>query len=178
MMSYKFHHKRSGRQLLDTDTLAASGVEEGDILRLQPEITAGTEEPPVVASTKQCPICGEEIMAVARKCRYCGEYLDPTARPREEFSAMDRMVLPVGRPASAIASGYLALFSVLPVIGLLPGILAVILGIKALKTIKRDPSLTGKGRAWFGIILGGATSAVSIVFIVLLIIGVTMDLQR
>ena len=42
MMSYKFHHKRTGRQLLDNDTLAASEVQEGDILRLQPEITAGT----------------------------------------------------------------------------------------------------------------------------------------
>jgi uncharacterized ubiquitin-like protein YukD len=41
MMSYKFHHKRSGRQLLDDQTLASAGVEEGDVLRLQPEITAG-----------------------------------------------------------------------------------------------------------------------------------------
>ena len=41
MMSYKFHHKRSGRQLLDTDTLESARVEAGDILRLQPEITAG-----------------------------------------------------------------------------------------------------------------------------------------
>ncbi len=40
-MSYKFHHKKSGRQLLDTDTLESAHVEEGDILRLQPEITAG-----------------------------------------------------------------------------------------------------------------------------------------
>ena len=40
-MSYKFHHKSSGRQLLDTDTLESANVEEGDILRLQPEITAG-----------------------------------------------------------------------------------------------------------------------------------------
>jgi hypothetical protein len=40
-MSYKFHHKRTGRQLLDNDTLAAAEVLEGDILRLQPEITAG-----------------------------------------------------------------------------------------------------------------------------------------
>jgi hypothetical protein len=41
MMSYKFHHRASGRQLLDTDTLGAAGVRTGDILRLQPEITAG-----------------------------------------------------------------------------------------------------------------------------------------
>ena len=42
MMSYKFHHRASGRQLLDTETLSAAGVREGDILRLQPEITAGS----------------------------------------------------------------------------------------------------------------------------------------
>ncbi len=41
LMSYKFHHKASGRQLLDDQTLAAAGVGDGDILRLQPEITAG-----------------------------------------------------------------------------------------------------------------------------------------
>ena len=41
LMSYKFHHKSSGRQLLETDTLAAARVQDGDILRLQPEITAG-----------------------------------------------------------------------------------------------------------------------------------------
>lgn len=40
-LSYKFHHKNSGRQLQDTQTLAESGVKEGDLLRLQPEITAG-----------------------------------------------------------------------------------------------------------------------------------------
>ena len=40
LMSYKFHHKSSGRQLLETDTLAAARVQDGDILRLQPEITA------------------------------------------------------------------------------------------------------------------------------------------
>jgi uncharacterized ubiquitin-like protein YukD len=41
MMSYKFHHKASGRQLLETQTLSDAGVNSGDILRLQPEITAG-----------------------------------------------------------------------------------------------------------------------------------------
>ncbi len=41
LMSYKFHHKASGMQLLDTQTLKDAGVSEGDILRIQPEITAG-----------------------------------------------------------------------------------------------------------------------------------------
>jgi uncharacterized ubiquitin-like protein YukD len=40
-MSYKFHHKASGKQLSDDQTLADGGVQDGDVLRLQPEITAG-----------------------------------------------------------------------------------------------------------------------------------------
>jgi hypothetical protein len=41
LMSYKFHHKASGRQLLDDETFSNAGVHEGDVLRIQPEITAG-----------------------------------------------------------------------------------------------------------------------------------------
>lgn len=41
LMSYKFHHKASGRQLLDHQSLREAGVQAGDVLRLQPEITAG-----------------------------------------------------------------------------------------------------------------------------------------
>ena len=40
-MSYKFHHKASGKQLMEDQTLGDAGVKEGDVLRLQPEITAG-----------------------------------------------------------------------------------------------------------------------------------------
>ncbi len=40
-MSYKFHHKGTGRQLLDDQTLTEAGVRDGDIVRLQAEITAG-----------------------------------------------------------------------------------------------------------------------------------------
>jgi hypothetical protein len=41
LISYKFHHRASGRQLLDEQTLRQAGVRGGDVLRLQPEITAG-----------------------------------------------------------------------------------------------------------------------------------------
>jgi uncharacterized ubiquitin-like protein YukD len=40
-MSYKFVHKASGRQLTDEQTLNQASVQDGDVLRLQPEITAG-----------------------------------------------------------------------------------------------------------------------------------------
>src|SRR3954462_12315388 len=46
LMSYKLHHRATGRQLLDSETLAGAEVQNGDILRLQPEITAGACDGP------------------------------------------------------------------------------------------------------------------------------------
>ena len=40
-LSYKYYHKRSGKQVLDEQCLGDIGVQDGDVLRLQPEITAG-----------------------------------------------------------------------------------------------------------------------------------------
>lgn len=40
-LSYKFHHKQSGRQIADDETLAEAGVSDNDVLRLVAEITAG-----------------------------------------------------------------------------------------------------------------------------------------
>ncbi len=44
-ISYKFIHKVTGKQLLETQTLAEAGIKSGDVLRLQPEITAGAGKP-------------------------------------------------------------------------------------------------------------------------------------
>jgi uncharacterized ubiquitin-like protein YukD len=40
-LSYKLHHRASGKQLLDDQKLRDVGVKDGDVLRLLPEITAG-----------------------------------------------------------------------------------------------------------------------------------------
>jgi hypothetical protein len=40
-LSYKFHHKQTGRQIGDDETLQDAGVRDGDVLRLVAEITAG-----------------------------------------------------------------------------------------------------------------------------------------
>jgi len=47
-LSYKFHHKASGKQLMDEQCLCEVGAKAGDVLRLQPEITAGGSRPRVV----------------------------------------------------------------------------------------------------------------------------------
>jgi hypothetical protein len=46
IMSYKLHHRRTGKQLLDGETFGAAGVTANDELRLQPEITAGVSSRP------------------------------------------------------------------------------------------------------------------------------------
>jgi hypothetical protein len=107
-------------------------------------------------SKKNCPYCGEVILAEARKCRHCGEYLDADLRAAERasHSALDRALLPVDRPASAIAAGYLGLFSLLPFFG----IAAIVTSIVALRTLKHHPEYSGRGRAIFGLIMGLMTT--------------------
>lgn len=46
-LSYKVHHRASGRQLLDDQTLSDAGVAQGDVVRLLPEITAGAVATPI-----------------------------------------------------------------------------------------------------------------------------------
>ena len=64
IMSYKLHHRRTGQQLLDNQTLAQAGVVAGDELRLQPEITAGAASSADLQSAV-APICNRQGVASA-----------------------------------------------------------------------------------------------------------------
>jgi len=70
--------------------------------------------------------------------------------PTQAVDAGTAMLLPLGRAPWAIAAGYLGLVSILG----LPAPFAILTGVLALRAIKRNPELRGRGRAWFGIIMG------------------------
>lgn len=103
----------------------------------------------------ECPVCGEMLRAQATMCGNCGEQLRRRRRRgNREFSGVEKALLPVGRPVTAIAAGYCGLISILPMIGLPFQLAGITCGILALKSIKENPELLGVGRAWFGIIVG------------------------
>jgi hypothetical protein len=64
-------------------------------------------------------------------------------------------IIPYKNPPALVAY-YLGLFSpVIPLLGLLMGIAALILGIVGLRKRKANPMIKGSVHAWIGIVLGG-----------------------
>ena len=72
-------------------------------------------------------------------------------------------VIPINTSGLAIAAGYVGLISVL----CLPAPLALLLGILALRHLKKNPKLHGKGRAIFAIAMGGLFTVVPLVFLII-----------
>ena len=85
-------------------------------------------------------------------------------RRREEEDSGDeglQYVIPINTSGLAIAAGYVGLISVL----CLPAPFALLLGILALRHLKKNPKLHGKGRAIFAIVMGGLFTVVPAVFL-------------
>ena len=79
----------------------------------------------------------------------------PGAGLRLNNDDVTRALVPIGRAPSAIAAGYLGLLSPAGVFAPFP----LVAGVWALRALRRDPSLHGAGRAWFGIVMGALFSA-------------------
>jgi hypothetical protein len=62
-------------------------------------------------------------------------------------------MIPVTNPAALVAY-YLGVFSLIPCLGLLLAIPALILGIIGLRKVRQNPQLKGTAHAWIGIVLG------------------------
>jgi hypothetical protein len=80
-----------------------------------------------------------------------------------------RLLIPVGRSAWAIAAGYFGLFSFI----VFPAPLALILGIIAIRDLKRHPEKRGMGRAIFGLVMGVIGTCLLLFMVLGLIINTT-----
>ncbi|MEJ2367728.1 MAG: DUF4190 domain-containing protein [Acidobacteriota bacterium] len=66
----------------------------------------------------------------------------------------------------ALVAYYLGLFAVIPMLGILLGIAAFILGIAGLRKRKQHPAVKGAVHAWIGIICGAFFAALWILLLV------------
>jgi len=61
-----------------------------------------------------------------------------------------RWLIPVGRSGYCIIAGYFGIFSLVGIFGPF----ALLFGILGLRETSRQPGLLGRGRAWFGVVMG------------------------
>lgn len=93
-ISYKFIHKVTGKQLLETQTLAEAGIRDGDVLRLQPEITAGAV----------CPACGRvNLIDGIAFCPGCGTALPTSSNTAPAVEAQPQTVPTVSSGFAPVA---------------------------------------------------------------------------
>jgi hypothetical protein len=102
-----------------------------------------------------CPGCGAEVVSVALACPRCGRDgagSGPPPLPRRTPTTTE-FFFPKNGPA--LAAYYLGVFSLIPAVGLVTGILAVVFGVKGLHLQREHPEARGGAHAWTGIVLGG-----------------------
>jgi hypothetical protein len=109
-----------------------------------------------------CPKCGSTNEAGVPSCVNCGEALPQIPRPRDSHDDALGYIIPINVSGWAIAAGYAGLFSVLLVFAPI----SLVLGIVALRDLERRPQLRGKGRAWFGAVMGGVFSFVLVIVLI------------
>lgn len=71
----------------------------------------------------------------------------------------------------ALTAYYLGVFSVIPLIGVLLGFAALVLGVLGLRFLHENPKAGGAVHAWIGIIAGGLFGVVWLAVTILVIVA-------
>ena len=160
-ISYKFIHKVTGRQLLEAQTLGEAGIKDGDVLRLQPEITAGAF----------CPKCGSAVDGAF--CPQCGNKMEE--EPATSYQAAPQQnaaptFTPAFTPAAPANNGGLNAFAnknakkgklICSIIGAIGGFISIILGfvVSGMSTGSWESNSSYGGDAYTGIQNAAAQTA-------------------
>ena len=121
-----------------------------------------------VGRSGPCAGCGKRVMVAAGGNPFADA---PPSVPAPGAPVHDigedpamRMLLPVGRSAWAIAAGYAGLFAVL----CFPAPIALVLGLVAIRDLKRHPDQHGMGRAVFAVVMGAVFSLLLVASLILM----------
>ena len=155
-ISYKFIHKVTGRQLLEAQTLGEAGIKDGDVLRLQPEITAGAF----------CPKCGSAVDGAF--CPQCGNKMEE--EPANFYQAAPQQnATHVFTPATESNPALNALANkkskksnrICPIIGVIGGLISIIFGfvVSGMSTGNWESNSSYGGDAYTGIQNAAAQTA-------------------
>jgi len=99
----------------------------------------------------RCPQCGGTLAPGSAVCPTCHWQPAPASGLQDlGKDPLVRALLPVGRSGLAIAAGYAGLFAVL----FFPAPIALLLGILAIRDLRKHPEKHGMGRAVFGLVSG------------------------
>lgn len=108
-----------------------------------------------------CAACRRSMPESASACPSCGAIVASQDLGQDPLM---RMVLPVGRSGLAIAAGYLGLVSLIPFVAPV----ALVVGILALRDLRRHPEKHGRGRAIFGVVMGGIFTILLVAMLLLI----------
>ncbi|MBU0610496.1 MAG: hypothetical protein KKI08_21615 [Armatimonadetes bacterium] len=145
----------------------------------------------MAAEKPPCPQCGAGNYPTDRTCLSCGASLvaappppPPPAVPPPPVgyaavpaagsgSGLDALV-PTRNP-QALGAYYIGLFSLIPILGLPMGIMALVMGIKGLQFGRTHPGVHGTTHAWVGIICGGFWALVNVLIVIAIISAVVAN---
>ena len=157
--SQELRDRVRNEQMNRSDLVWASHLVEWTPLEQVPEFAGWTRQPSSRPEPPPFPSQVDPQDSVPRVPEHAPESTPAPApasipRTRDDDASM-RLLLPVGRSVWAVTAGYLALGALLPILGILFGVAAVITGIIAQRAIRRDSQLHGMGRVIFAYVVGG-----------------------
>jgi len=95
-----------------------------------------------------CPTCGQSNPDGAAACASC--HAPMPGAPKKDATDGLQLLLPVKVNIWAFFAGYLGLFAILMIFAPF----ALIMGLIAVRQLRRHEGERGYGRAWFGIVMG------------------------